>query len=187
VPDEIVEACIAGCLVVFAGPGVSDITQAQEASRNVELASVYRLTATSFRMSAELLEEGFSENGEPMPRNIRSTPFYFLVSHACELLLKAALLKRGVTPAQLRKPALRHDLGSLLATLESQGIRVSPESTAIITLLSRQHKEHDLRYDALLDDGKPTYTPEPANVYAMLDELVMATRIGQSLARDEMP
>jgi hypothetical protein len=146
-------------------------------SDNIALASVYRQTATSFRMSAELLEKSFGEKAEGMPYNYRSMPFYYLVSHASELLLKAALLKRGVAPQQLRKVALRHDLRALLEELESQEVGVSPSSRAIVLGLSRQHKEHDLRYTALLDDGKPTYTPEPKDVYRMLDDLLMATRL----------
>jgi hypothetical protein len=146
-------------------------------SDNVELVSVYRLTATSFRMSAELLERSFGEKAEEMPHNYRSMPFYYLTSHASELLLKAALLKRGIAPQQLRKTALRHDLQALLKELESQEVSISPSSKAIVIGLSRQHKEHDLRYTALLDDGKPTYTPEPVDVYNMLDELLMATRL----------
>jgi hypothetical protein len=146
-------------------------------SDNIELASIYRLTATSFRLSAELLQRSFSEKIEEMPRNYRSTPFYYLISHACELLLKSALLKRGFTSDRLRKRDLRHNLHSLLKSLESQGVNISPSSVAIISGLSAQHKDHELRYTALLDDGKPTYTPEPGDVYTMLDELLIATRL----------
>jgi len=146
-------------------------------SDNIELASIYRLTAASFRLSAALLERSFGEKAEEMPHNYRSTPFYYLISHASELLLKAALLKRGVTPQQLRKADLRHSLQALLEQLESQGVTISSSSKAIVRCLSGQHKDHDLRYTALLDDGKPTYTPEPIDVYNMLDELLMATRL----------
>lgn len=146
-------------------------------SNNIELASIYRLTATSFRLSAELLQTSFSEKAEEMPQNYRATPFYYLVSHACELLLKSALLKRGVTPGRLRKSDVRHNLRSLQESLELQGVTISPSSAAIISGLSRQHKDHELRYTALLDDGKPTYTPEPGDVYKMLDELLIATRL----------
>lgn len=143
-------------------------------SDNVVFASIYRQTATSFRMSAELLESNF---GEEMPRNHRAMPFYYLISHACELLLKAALLKRCITPQRLQKADLRHNLQALLKELESQEVSISPNSKAIVTGLSRQHKEHDLRYTALLDNGKLTYTPEPVDVYIMLDELLMTTRL----------
>jgi len=147
------------------------------ASNNNELASIYRLTATSFRLSAQLLEKSFGEKDEEMPRNYRSTPFYYLISHASELLLKAALLKRGVTPQQLRNADLRHNLQALLERLESQGVAISPSTKAIVRNLSGQHKEHDLRYTALLDNGKRTYTPKPVEVYRMLDDLLMATRL----------
>jgi hypothetical protein len=146
-------------------------------STNVELASIYRLTATSFRLSAELLEKSFEEKFEGMPQNYRSTPFYYLVSHACELLLKSALLKRGFTPDRLRRNDIRHNLQSLLEHLELQGVDISPSSSVIVRGLSRQHKDHELRYTALLDNGKPTYTPEPADIYSTLDELLLATRL----------
>jgi hypothetical protein len=146
-------------------------------SNNIELASMYRLTATSFRMSAELLERSFGDKAEEMPYNYRAMPFYYLISHASELLLKAALLKRGVTPQQLRRAELRHNLQALLEQLESQGVNIPPISRTIVCGLSGQHKEHDLRYTTLLDDGKLTYTPEPVDVYRMLDDLLMATRL----------
>jgi hypothetical protein len=146
-------------------------------STNVELASIYRLTATSFRLSAELLEKGFGEKAEQMPYNYRSMPFYFLISHACELLLKSALLKRGFAEEQLRQYDLRHNLLSLLECLESKGVKISQSSTAIVRGLSRQHSDHELRYTALLDNGEATYTPEPRDIFGMLDELMLATRL----------
>jgi hypothetical protein len=146
---------------------------------NIELASIYRMTATSFRLSGEVIQTSFSEKAEEMPQNYRSIPFYYLISHARELLLKSALLKRGFTSDRLRKSDLRHNLRSLLESLESQGVKMSPDSTAIIRGLSSQHKDHELRYTALLDNGKPTYTPEPSDVYSMLDELTLATRLRQ--------
>lgn len=149
-----------------------------DGSPNVELASIYRLTATSFRLSAELLESSFADQGEPMPRNYRSTPYYYLVSHACELLLKAALLKRGVTDDELRRPGVRHDLQGLMSLLRERGVTIMPDRVTVLEGLARQHRDHELRYTALLDNGKLTYTPTPASVYELLDELLMATRLG---------
>jgi hypothetical protein len=146
-------------------------------SDNIELASAYRLTATSFRMSAEVLERQFKEHGEGMPLNYRSTPYYYLISHACELLLKAALLKRGLSTEELRKFTLRHNLKGLVDSLASTGLNLSEHSLKLIEGLSSQHESHDLRYTALLDDGKLTYTPEPTEIYEMLDELLMTTRL----------
>ena len=145
-------------------------------TNNIELASVYRLSATSFRNSAEILERQFKEKREGMPFNIRSMPFYYLLSHACELLLKSALLKRDFSPEQLRQYSVRHNLVGLANALSAKDIKLSERNMVVLRGLSRQHQSHDLRYTALLDDGKPTYTPEPKDVYDLLDELLMATR-----------
>lgn len=149
-----------------------------DAYPNVELASIYRLTATSFRMSAELLERSFADRGESMSGNYRSTPYYYLVSHACELLLKAALLKRGMTDGELRRSDVRHDLQGLMKLLGEQGVVITPNRAAILDGLARQHRDHELRYTALLDNNKSTYTPPPASVYELLDNLMLATRLG---------
>jgi hypothetical protein len=130
-------------------------------------------------MSAELLESSYADRGEPMPHNHRSTPYYYLVSHACELLLKAALLKRGVTDTELRRSDVRHDLQGLMDLLRERGVMITPDRAAILDGLAPQHRDHELRYTALLDNGKLTYTPAPASVYELLDELMMATRLGR--------
>lgn len=146
----------------------------------VELAIIYRLTATSFRLSAEMLEKAFADRQEPMPRNYRSAPFYYLISHSTELLLKSALLKRGFSNQELLQADIRHNLHQLLRCLESQGIQISSDSKNIVEGFSPQHEKHELRYEALLDNGKLTYTPEPRDIYIMLDELLLATRLNQS-------
>jgi hypothetical protein len=147
------------------------------ANDNIELAAVYRITATSFRISAEILERDFKAKGEDAPLNYRATPFYYLISHACELLLKAALLKRDYSPNRLRQPALRHNLKNLTEALRFKGVELSTPTILLIEGLSSQHESHDLRYTALLDNDRPTYMPSPSELYAMLDELLMATRL----------
>lgn len=144
---------------------------------NIELASAYRTTATSFQISADILERDFKAKGEDMPLNYRATPFYYLISHACELLLKAALLKRDYSPNRLRRPALRHNLKNLTEALRLKGVELSTSTILLIDGLSSQHELHDLRYTALLDNGRSTYMPSPCELYAMLDELLMATRL----------
>jgi hypothetical protein len=147
---------------------------------NIVLASTYRLTAANFRLSAEVLYEKFLERGETLPNNIRAIPFYFLVSHAAELLLKCALLKRGISQAQLKQYELGHNLDSLLKCLMDLGVSISPEAVALVTRLSTDHKKHALRYTALLDDGEPTFTPEPVDLFKVLDELLMAGRTSRA-------
>jgi hypothetical protein len=144
---------------------------------NIPLASTYRLTATSFRLSAEILHKSFKSHKENLPKNIRSMPFYYLISHACELLLKSALLKRGVSEQKLMHHRLRHNLQELLAELESHNVIITKSTKELISMLSTQHKKHYLRYTALLDDGNTVFTPPPDNLFKMLDELLLCTRL----------
>jgi hypothetical protein len=80
---------------------------------SVYLAIVYRMHATLFRMAAKTLEEDFAGRSEPMVGNIRALPFYFLISHSAELLLKCAALKRGASEHEMRHIDFRHDLIAL--------------------------------------------------------------------------
>lgn len=86
---------------------------------NTPLASAFRMQATIFRMSAEVLYKDFEAKGERLPNNFRAIPFYYLATHAAELLLKCALLKRGITVSTLKKSNIRHDLIALLDQLKN--------------------------------------------------------------------
>jgi HEPN domain-containing protein len=149
-------------------------------AESTELASIYRLTATSFRMSAEAVRSHYESHHEDMPGNHRAMPYYFLVSQACELLLKAALLKRGIAEPTLRKARVRHDLLALLQELEQYDVRITPDAALTLGKLSRQHRDHDLRYTALLADGVSIATPAPEDVENLLDELLICTRLRTS-------
>lgn len=164
------------------------------ASDNVVLASIYRMTAVNFWESAKILHKAFHAKDEPLPRNIRALPFYYLVSHAFELLLKCALLKRSVTEQELKRHNLRHNLSELLLALEAKGVSVSCHTKDILQALTLQHKEHALRYTALLDDGKEVFTPHAECIYQALEEVLMCaslahTQLGESveLAQERLP
>lgn len=103
-------------------------------------------------------------------------PFYFLVSHAAELFLKAALLKRGFGEANLRKFDYRHNLEELLAQLESKGVPVTEGTRTMVKKLGLQHRTHELRFPDLVK-GINVYMPEPTSAFEMLDELFLLTRI----------
>jgi hypothetical protein len=143
---------------------------------SIELASVYRLTAANFRMSAEILFEKLRGQGELLPGNIRAIPFYYLMSHALELLLKCALLKRGTRVADLRKYPLAHNLDGLLQEIIDLHVPVTEQAASLIRALSKQHEKHYLRYTALLDDGEPTFTPEPGDLFQLFDEILTMGR-----------
>jgi hypothetical protein len=110
----------------------------------VVLASTYRSTATIFRMSATVLLNDFQARNEILPGNARAIPFYYLISHAIELLLKCALLKRGQSADDLKKYPIRHSLDALLQKLMQLGVPLSDRAVTVIGALSRQHEKHDL-------------------------------------------
>jgi hypothetical protein len=143
---------------------------------NIELASIFRLTAVNFWESAKKLDSTMEKRENGSPAKLTSIPFYFLISHAVELFLKSALLKRGFTVDEL-KNSYAHDLQRLLEALQKKGVMVTHETVSMINGLHSQHKNHALRYSALLDDGQATYLPPPSLVHQMLEELLLLTRL----------
>jgi len=143
----------------------------------IYVASIYRLTAVNFWKSAKILSGSPEIKSDGTPAKITAIPFYFLVSHAAELLLKAALLKRGFQESDLKKFDYRHNLDALLEELKKKGISVTPETVHLISGLHSQHQNHALRYTALDDDWQKTYMPPPSLVFSMLEELLLLTRI----------
>ncbi len=145
---------------------------------NVAMASSYRMTAVIFLESAKVLNRAFQDKGESTVGNWRAVPFYYLISHAAELFLKCALLKRGVSPDDLKSSSLRHSLENLLRELLKKGVPISEPCSQSLLRLSHQHEKHALRYTFVwVDDGPPIFTPEPEELFSMLDELLMAGRI----------
>jgi len=143
----------------------------------VSLAIAYYLNGTGFRMSAEKLSQELELDGDGRPKKLAAIPMYFLASHAAELFLKAALLKRGFAEADLRKYDYRHDLEALLQELQDKQVPISGDTVAVVCGLSAQHKNHQLRYTVLVDDGTKTYWPPIRLVFAALDELLLLTRL----------
>jgi hypothetical protein len=141
------------------------------------MASIYRLEATVFRDSARRLNVSFEADGQSLEGNRMALPVYYLVSHAAELFLKAALFKRGVTDDDLKKYTVRHSLNALRDALQAKGLCISSEAIQILDGLNAQHESHALRYTALVDNGRKLYMPPPALAFAMLDELLLLTRV----------
>ena len=136
-------------------------------------ASVYRMTAVNFRLSAEKLLPTIELRNDGTPAKLTATPFYFLISHAVELFLKSALLKRGYVPSDLRRFDNRHNLMALLELIEKKGLPLGTESRELVVGLSDQHRHHLLRYHFMINP----FMPEPSKLWPMLDELLMLTRI----------
>lgn len=140
-------------------------------------ASTYRALGVVFWENAKYLEKEYSARGETVPRNNLTLPFYYLISHSAELFLKCALLKRGTSPADLKNFSLRHNLSNLLDDVENKGVPISGRTREIIMAISDQHKSHELRYTAFLDNGIAILTPEPSDIHQMLEELMLAGAI----------
>jgi len=136
-------------------------------------ASVYRMTAVNFRLSAEKLAPTIELREDGTPAKLTAVPFYYLISHSIELLLKSALLKRGFIPSDLKRFETRHNLGALLALLMKKGLPVSEESKALIEGLSAQHQGHLLRFHFLTNP----FMPKPTLLWSTLDELLLLTKI----------
>jgi HEPN domain-containing protein len=148
-----------------------------EVTNNAAWASWYRMTGVVFRENARVLYRAFEDKGEPTVGNPMAVPLYYLISHAAELFLKCALLKRDFSPEMLKSNALRHSLEGLLRELLKKGVPISEPCLQLLVALSHQHEKHALRYSVFVDDGQPTFTPEPEELFSMLDELLMAGRI----------
>jgi hypothetical protein len=146
-------------------------------NENTSLAVAYYLNGVGFQASAEQLRTDIELDNKGYPTKLTAIPLYFLASHAAELFLKAALLKRGFDESQLKKFDYRHNLEGLLLELLNKGVPVTDETKAIVNGLSEQHKKHALRYTVLVDDGEKTYWPPLYLVFSALDELLMTTRL----------
>ena len=89
-----------------------------EYNDSTHLATVLRLMAVMFWEDAKKLDKEIERDEKGMPKRFTAIPYYYLVSHSTELLLKTALLKRGFTKKQLRKFEFGHNLENLLNELE---------------------------------------------------------------------
>ena len=144
------------------------------------LAANYKFVAQGFILSAKKLVEDINvdEYGIPEGKGY-NFPFYFLISHAMELYLKAALLKRGFTEKKLKKFDYRHNLEALLEQLQRKGVVISDGTIVVVKGLSEQHKEHLLRYSAIIDEQVvfSKFHPPLYVVFRALDELLLATKV----------
>lgn len=111
----------------------------------IALASRYRLTGVAFWDSAKNSESMIkSRFGEPT--EIEIIPYLFLVAHATELFLKAALARRGYSERYLTSKPVRHNLNKLLELLQNNGVSPSSSTVELIDGLSEDHEKFVLRY-----------------------------------------
>jgi hypothetical protein len=174
---ETADNAIGSALMSGPEPKVFAASKGNELEDGIALAAYHRMTAVTYWESAKILNESFESNGQPLVRNRMAIPFYYLIFHSAELLLKCALLKRGVLPDDMKKYPLRHSLGELLKALHGEGIPISDQAKHLIVGLDRQHKDHSLRYSFLMEGAAPIFMPPPQELFALLEELLMAGRI----------
>jgi hypothetical protein len=142
----------------------------------IQLIVAYRLNGANFRASAEKLAHDTEVDERGCPTKLTAVPAFYLASHAAELYLKAALLKRDMSDSELRRSGVRHNLSALLDLLLSKNVQMTSQTMEVIRGLSRQHNDHALRYTVLVDYGKKTYWPPFTIVFSSLDELLLLTR-----------
>jgi len=144
---------------------------------NIPLAAAYYLLGANFQKSAAILLDSIEVNEKGLPVKYDAIPFYFLVSHAAELYLKAALLKRGFSESDLKKFDYRHNLKALMEALQEKGVSITSDTVTLINGLHSQHQTHALRYTVFVANGKKTFMPTLSWTIEALDELLMLTRI----------
>ena len=156
--------------------GVAKI-KIMEFNESTHLATNLRFMAAMFWEDAKKLDKEIERDENGLPLKYTAIPYYYLISHATELLLKVALLKRGFTREDLRKVQYGHNLENLIEELVKLNLPISDITMKMVLGLSEQHKDHSLRYEVLMDNGKKTFTPPNGWVNEMLTELMLLTRI----------
>jgi hypothetical protein len=114
-------------------------------SGNIALASRYRLTGVAFWDCAKSTQSTIKTRyGDPTEMEI--IPYLFLVAHAAELLLKAALIRRGYSEKYLTSKPIRHNLSKLVDLLVKNGVSLSGSTTDLINGLTEDHEKFAYRY-----------------------------------------
>jgi hypothetical protein len=144
---------------------------------NIVTASNYRLVATSFWESAKVLYINRTVKSDGHTSLINLPPVYYLVSHACELFLKGALLKRGISEKDLKRQHIRHNLNGLVDALNKAGLDLTEDTKNLINTLSLIHEKHYLRYFLVVNHDM--YSITMASIEDAMEELLMATRLNR--------
>jgi len=142
---------------------------------NIRLAWDHIGVATSFWKSAEVLSAHRQEHNQTGMLYVPA--LYYLVSHAAELLIKAALLKGGVSEEDIKKYRIRHNLVELQNLLEKNGKTITIPTKEVIQSLNKTHTNHAMRYKLLIK--APAYVLSPEEMFSALEELLMATRLNE--------
>lgn len=111
------------------------------------LTSLQFSNAENFIFSAEILSKYYKDRDMKICDSIsRSIPFYHLIAHATELLLKEYLIFRGCDQQDLLRYECRHNLCVLLEMCKEKGISFTPTFEKYVFQMSDSHKNHTYRY-----------------------------------------
>ena len=133
----------------------------------------YRFTGVAFWDCAKK-SESMIKNRYGEPTEIEIIPYLFLVAHAAELLLKAALARKGYSEKYLTSKPLRHNLSKLSELLAKNGVSLSSSTVDLIDGLSEDHDKFAYRYGQAF--FRKTNKPTPMNdLNEMLFELLSFT------------
>ncbi|MBN8991876.1 MAG: hypothetical protein J0H42_26850 [Rhizobiales bacterium] len=111
--------------------------------------------------------------------------FHMLCGFAAELYLKAFLVKKGYSEAQLRKRELRHDLVQLRALCHSSGL-FNTGADQLVDLLAQKHKTFEFRYMKKSSEYRTMDLQLIFLAFSSLDQIVDKI-IGASASRGKMP
>jgi hypothetical protein len=83
-----------------------------------------------------------------------TSPTYFLLCHAMELLFKAYILASGGDAKELRDPDVRHNLAELCKQAQTLSLKTDKEIEVVVAMLAPYHRNHSFRYR---DPGYKTF------------------------------
>jgi len=89
-----------------------------------------------------------------LDRTGMTSPTYFLLCHALELLFKAHILASGGNASDLLKRAVRHNLSQLHKRAQQMNLSTDDKADAVVEMLAPYHQNHSFRYR---DPGYKTF------------------------------
>jgi hypothetical protein len=97
-----------------------------------------------------------------------TSPTYFLLCHALELLFKSYILASGGEAKELQKQAVRHNLAELCKRAQQLSLKTDEKTEAVVGMLAPYHGNHSFRYR---DPGYKTF-PDTEAVIDVLQSLI---------------
>ena len=109
--------------------------------------------AVGYLTDAEAYTKAASELNELDQVGLTS-PTYFLLCHALELLFKAYILAGGGEAKELKNIDVRHNLSALHLRAKQLQLPSDEKTEAVVEMLTPYHKNHSFRYR---DPGYKTF------------------------------